>query len=419
VSISAIARGVLAGANRNRQEAEERDRQLRAEAEARRRREFDEQIASTTAAARLAEQGFIFGDDADEDAPDVRQFFDEPERDEPRRGGPPRPTGSGQDFDDELGELPDLPVVQDHTGTPIYSPARTPASSQAPDSPRPPRRPMEIAREIAQGGRAPRRRPVKIGTIIVDGKPVPVSFDRENTPAAKAARRNRAAYEQLRGLGFGDEFDEGEDYPGMLREQRTEREQAERRADVISTLTAALVAKRIPEAQAQRLAALYVKPDGSVLAGIGDYLDEEDLETFREKETIRARIGAQYRAPREEPSETPAQKRATRLRSARGNAARWAEGGRSIDAIEGALARYYPDISLGELKGIAIAVVREKKRADRGGADDSGGAFFDDDDDDDESDKGEAPDSVVDAALRKFGGDEAKATAYLRSQGYR
>lgn len=32
--------------------------------------------------------------------------------------------------------------------------------------------------------------------------------------------------------------------------------------------------------------------------------------------------------------------------------------------------------------------------------------------------KGEAPDDVIDAAVAQFGGDAAKATAYLRSQGY-
>lgn len=66
-------------------------------------------------------------------------------------------------------------------------------------------------------------------------------------------------------------------------------------------------------------------------------------------------------ARREE--ETPAQKRAARLRSAKGNAQAWAEGGRSAEAIAGALRRYYPDVSFGELRGISVDVVRAASRS--------------------------------------------------------
>lgn len=413
-----IARGVLAGANKNRQDAEELEREQRADAEERRRREFDEGLRSTTTLARLAEQGFIFGDDAEDDSDpdDPARFFD-PDEAGARGGPPPRPTGSGRD-DRELEELPALPVIQDQAGKPIYGPT--------PDER--PRRPMEIASEIVRSGSPARRRPVSVGTIVVDGKRVAVSYDPENTPAGKTARRNRAAYEQLQRagqIGPDAEFDELEDYAAMLREQQTERRRSERRAGVLDTVTAALVAKKVPEAQARRIAEIYVKPDGSVAAGIGDYLDEEDLATFREKEEIRASTAARYRAPRKEPGQTPAQKRAIRLRSAQGNAGAWAEGGRSAEAIANALARFYPDLSHGELRGIAIEAVRSKKRANKAGAaNDDVSAFFDEDDDGGDEDagagdKGEAPDSVVDAALRKFGGDEAKAAAHLRSQGYR
>lgn len=425
--IMAIARGVLAGANKNRQDEEEREREQRAEAEERRRREFDEGLRSTETLARLAAQGFDFhtDDGDDEDERDVTaRFFDPGPSEHPPRGGPPaRPTGSGRD-DGELEELPALPVVQDHTGTPIY---------ESPSRGSPPRRPMEIASEIVRGERPPRRKPINVGTIVRDGKRVAVSYDPSNSPAGKAARRNRSAYDQLQRagqIGPDAEFDELEDYAAMLREQQTERRRSERRAGVVETVAAALIAKKIPELQARRLAEIYVKADGSVAAGIGDYLDQEDLDVFARKEEIRASTAARYRAPRERAAPSPTT-RESYFRQVAASAIEAADGD-----VKAAAALLVQDPSTKNVFSEGMAVrhlnaaaaqyrrraAAERRAARRSGVDDSWSDEDEDDDGGDEreesGDKGEAPDSVVDAALRRFGGDEAKAAAYLRSQGY-
>lgn len=122
-----------------------------------------------------------------------------------------------------------------------------------------------------------------------------------------------------------------------------------------------------------------------------------------------------YRAPQEEQRDTPLQRRNVRLRSAEGNAMAWAEGGRSAKAIAGALKKFYPELSLGELRGVAIEAVRSKGKAG-GGA--STGATLYKSNQEQETGKGEAPDDVLDEALARFDGDEARAAAYLRSLGY-
>jgi hypothetical protein len=307
VSISAIARGVLAGGLKNRETAA-------AEKERRRR----EQLENIELMDRLSNmEGFSFEDD---------------EEDPAAPGASPDPVD----------ELPAMPVEQisDGQGGPAAQQGIEPAIPPARERPK---TAMEIAR------------------ITIGGRERGVRFDPTQTPAAKRARRdqlNRAAHAAS---SPDEEYDEGRDY---VTEQRTQR----RTEAELDAITQAIIDSGIETdpkkarawARANRTLERINRANAPKppVRGTPEY-----NEAIEAEEDVRGRTRAKYREPREGDRETPAQKRAARLRSARGNAAAWAEGGRSADAIAGALARFYPDVSAGELKGIALDVVRAKERA--------------------------------------------------------
>lgn len=133
--------------------------------------------------------------------------------------------------------------------------------------------------------------------------------------------------------------------------------------------------QRLRDAQQARADSLLFRKEDSVERAEDRDADRDLRErTYRENREARAaeqrERSLDRRAVREQTAasrgeETPAQKRAARLRSAKGNAQAWAEGGRSAEAIAGALKGFYPDVSLGELRGISIEAVRAMSRSAR------------------------------------------------------
>lgn len=385
MSIGAIARGVLAGNLRNR-EADA------AEEERRRRRE----IENIELMDRLSNmEGFSFEDD------------------EP----PDDATGSG-----EPDELPALPVeeISDGRGGPTTQQGIEPAIPPVGERPKAPRTAMEIAR------------------ITIGGRERGVRFDPTQTPAAKRARRdqlNRAAHAAS---SPDEEYDEGRDYVAEQRERK--RDEAE-----IAATTQAIIDSGIEtdpkKARAWAVANPTLDKITKARAPRAPVRGSPEYEQMLRRESaIPTRRGA---GGGDDDDGTPAQRRAVRVRSATGWATRWADMGDDAEKIARSLAKNFPDLSSGERNGIAVAAVRSKAGATRAekaaeraasGTGGRGGAYVTKartaagvparsgaaaaESTAVRRDKGEAPDSVVRAALRKFGGDEAKAEAYLRGQGY-